>query len=146
MLINVQLPDAASLQRTDAVAEKVEEILGETKGVQYYNTIVGFSLLIRRVGLVQRVLLRRSSSRGTSARAPGSRPSDRADELNGAFRAEIPEATVFAFQPPAIPGLGTAGGFSLWLQDRSGGTVDVPRREPAEVPRGGAQAARSCRT
>jgi HAE1 family hydrophobic/amphiphilic exporter-1 len=42
--------------------------------------------------------------------------------LNKRFRAEIPEATVFAFQPPPIPGLGTAGGFSLWLQDRSGQT------------------------
>ncbi|HEV7785243.1 MAG TPA: efflux RND transporter permease subunit, partial [Thermoanaerobaculia bacterium] len=44
--------------------------------------------------------------------------------LNDAFRAQIPEATVFAFLPPAIPGLGTSGGFSLWVQDKSGGSVE----------------------
>ena len=45
--MNVQLPDAASLQRTDAVAKQIEEILKDTPGVQSYNTVVGFSLLSR---------------------------------------------------------------------------------------------------
>ncbi len=44
--------------------------------------------------------------------------------VNQRFRAEIPEAAVFGFLPPSIPGLGSAGGFSFWLQDRSGGTVE----------------------
>jgi HAE1 family hydrophobic/amphiphilic exporter-1 len=44
--------------------------------------------------------------------------------LNKKMRAEIPEAIGFAFGPPAIPGLGTAGGFTLMLQDRSAGTVE----------------------
>jgi HAE1 family hydrophobic/amphiphilic exporter-1 len=44
-------------------------------------------------------------------------------KVNNRFRAEVPEATAFAFLPPPIPGLGSAGGFSLWLQDRSGGSV-----------------------
>jgi HAE1 family hydrophobic/amphiphilic exporter-1 len=44
--------------------------------------------------------------------------------LNKEFAAQIPEAAAFAFMPPAIPGLGNAGGFSFWLQDRSGGSVD----------------------
>jgi HAE1 family hydrophobic/amphiphilic exporter-1 len=121
MLINVQLPDASSLQRTDAVAKKVEKILADTKGVQYVNTIVGFSLL---------------SSVSASYNAfffaqlepwherEGIVAGDVVQKLNGRFRAEIPEATVFAFQPPPIPGLGTAGGFSLWLQDRSGQKVE----------------------
>jgi multidrug efflux pump subunit AcrB len=43
--LNVQLPDASSLQRTDDVCRKVEKILAETKGVKYYNTVAGFSLL-----------------------------------------------------------------------------------------------------
>jgi HAE1 family hydrophobic/amphiphilic exporter-1 len=121
MLINVQLPDASSLQRTDLVAKKVEKILAETKGVQYVNTIVGFSLL---------------SSVSASYNAfffaqlepwhdrEGIVAGDIVQKLNGRFRGEIPEATVFAFQPPSIPGLGTAGGFSLWLQDRSGQPVE----------------------
>ena len=119
MLINVQLPDASSLQRSDVVARKVEKILAETKGVQYYNTIVGFSLLSSV-----------SSSYGATffsqldewelRHGEGLSAADIVQKLNGRFRAEIPEATIFAFQPPPIPGLGTAGGFSLWLQDRSG--------------------------
>jgi HAE1 family hydrophobic/amphiphilic exporter-1 len=44
--------------------------------------------------------------------------------INAQFRSEIPEANVVAFPPPAIQGLGTGGGFSFWIQDRSGGTVD----------------------
>src|SRR2546426_8645738 len=38
--------------------------------------------------------------------------------------ATVPEATAFAFMPPSIPGLGSSGGFSFWLQDRSGGSID----------------------
>jgi multidrug efflux pump subunit AcrB len=46
------------------------------------------------------------------------------DRLNKRLASEIPEANAFGFLPPAIPGLGSAGGFSFWLQDRSGGSVD----------------------
>jgi HAE1 family hydrophobic/amphiphilic exporter-1 len=44
--------------------------------------------------------------------------------INRQLFTQVPEATAFAFSPPAIPGFGSAGGFSFWLQDRSGGTVD----------------------
>lgn len=47
LFLNVQLPAAASLERTDHVSQKVEAILAKTDGVQYYNTIGGFSLLTR---------------------------------------------------------------------------------------------------
>jgi HAE1 family hydrophobic/amphiphilic exporter-1 len=118
MLINVQLPDASSLQRTDAVAKKIEKILAETKGMQYYNTIAGYALLSSvstSYGATYFSQLEEWDKRTESA-------TDIVQTLNGRFRKEIPEATVFAFQPPPIPGLGTAGGFSLWLQDRSGST------------------------
>src|SRR4029077_6120048 len=45
--------------------------------------------------------------------------------INGRLVSEVPEAMAFAFSPPAIPGLGNSGGFSLWLQDRSGGSVEL---------------------
>jgi HAE1 family hydrophobic/amphiphilic exporter-1 len=45
-------------------------------------------------------------------------------KINGELATQIPEAQAFAFMPPSIPGLGSAGGFSLWLQDRSGGSVE----------------------
>jgi HAE1 family hydrophobic/amphiphilic exporter-1 len=119
MLINIQLPDAASLQRTDVVAKKVEKILAETKGVQYYNTIVGFSLL-SSVSNSYSATFFSQLDEWDLRHEEGLSATEIIQKLNGRFRAEIPEATIFAFQPPPIPGLGTAGGFSLWLQDRSG--------------------------
>ena len=121
--LNVQLPDASSLQRTDAVCRKVEKILAETKGVRYYNTIAGFSLLsyvsasYNGFYFVSLQPWRVREENGLSAEVL-------ATNLNKRFKAEIPEANVFAFQPPAIPGLGAAGGFSVWLQDRSGSTPE----------------------
>src|SRR3954454_4742475 len=121
--LQVQLPDAASLQRTDAVCRKVEQILAHTKGVRYYNTVAGFSLLsftsssYNAFFFVSLAPWHRRAGPGLSAK-------EIAEKLNGAFRAQIPQAGAFAFLPPAIPGLGASGGFSLWVQDRSGGSVD----------------------
>ncbi|HSU81386.1 MAG TPA: efflux RND transporter permease subunit, partial [Thermoanaerobaculia bacterium] len=121
--LNVQLPDAASLQRTDAVCRKVEQILAHTKGVRYYNTVAGFSLLSYTSSSYNAFFFV-SLDPWDQRSGPGLSAKELADKLNGAFRAQIPEATAFAFLPPAIPGLGTSGGFSLWVQDRSGGSVD----------------------
>jgi HAE1 family hydrophobic/amphiphilic exporter-1 len=119
-MLNVQLPPAASLQRTDAVARKVETILGETKGIQAYNTIVGFSVLTRVTAPNNGfyfVGLEPWHERAMSARQI-------VNHINARFRAEIPEGTAVANMPPAIPGLGSQGGFSFWLQDRSGGSIE----------------------
>ncbi len=63
------------------------------------------------------------------------------NRLNGQLRTIAPEAVAFAIMPPSIPGLGSQGGFSLWLQDRSGGSIEFLDAQTAEVPGGGAQAA-----
>ncbi len=123
LLLNVQLPPAASLERTDQVLRKVEAILDRTDGIQAYNTIGGFSLLNRVSASYNGfffVILKPWDQRGSSElEAQGI-----ARKLNGAMNKEIPEAISIALLPPSIPGLGAAGGFSFWLQDRSGGTVD----------------------
>jgi HAE1 family hydrophobic/amphiphilic exporter-1 len=119
--LDVRLPDASSLQRTDAVCLKVEKILAGTKGVRYYTTVAGFSLLSYISASYNGFYF--ISLQPWHDREEGGLTADAlVAKLNQRFKAEIPEATVFAFQPPAIPGLGAAGGFSLWLQDRSGGT------------------------
>jgi len=120
--LNVQLPDAASLQRTDVVCRKVEKILGETKGVHAYSTIGGFSLLAY-VSATYNGFFFVSLDPWEQRGAKGMDAKELIAKLNGRFKSEIPEANVFAFLPPPIPGLGSAGGFSFWLQDRSGGTV-----------------------
>ncbi|MEO7271852.1 MAG: efflux RND transporter permease subunit, partial [Vicinamibacterales bacterium] len=120
-LLNVALPNAASLQRTDAVCRKVEDILSKTEGLGAYNAIIGFSLLTRVtapnngfyfVGL-----------KSWSERHEGMDARSIVNRLNATFRQAIPEATVIAVMPPSIPGLGSQGGFSFYLQDRSGGSI-----------------------
>src|SRR6266700_3457391 len=123
VFLNVQLPAAASLARTDQVLKKIEGILSTTEGVQVYNTIGGFSLLTRISASYQGFFFvglrpwHERTAQQVTARAI-------VDRLNRALAAQVPEAVAFAFMPPAIPGLGNAGGFSFWLQDRSGGSVD----------------------
>ncbi|MBO0862693.1 MAG: efflux RND transporter permease subunit, partial [Chloracidobacterium sp.] len=122
-LLNVQLPAPASLERTDQVLKKVEAILSKTEGVKFYNTVAGFSLLTRTSASYQGFFFLGLSPWDE-------RKSDRLEahgivaNLNRALSSQIPEATAFAFLPPAIPGLGNAGGFSFWLQDRAGGSVE----------------------
>ena len=122
-LLNVQLPNAASLERSDAVCRKIDAILSKTEGIGHFNTIVGFSLLTR-------VTASNNGFYFVGLKPYGEREKDGLEaraivnRINAAFRREIPEAISFAVMPPSIPGVGSQGGFSMWLQDRSGGTID----------------------
>jgi HAE1 family hydrophobic/amphiphilic exporter-1 len=120
--LQIQLPDAASLQRTDAVMRKIDEMLAHTHGVQSFSGITGFSLLSNTsatyTGFYFLQLDPWEERKSEELSAKGLMQS-----LNKKLRTEIPEAIAFAFGPPAIPGLGTAGGFTFMLQDRSGGSV-----------------------
>ncbi|HEV7377187.1 MAG TPA: efflux RND transporter permease subunit, partial [Pyrinomonadaceae bacterium] len=122
MYVNVQLPPAASMERTDQALKKVEAILAKTAGVQYYTTISGFSNLSRVSASYQGfffIALKPWAERTTTElQVQGI-----ADTLNREMAAQVPEANCIALLPPAIPGLGNAGGFSMYIQDRSGGTV-----------------------
>jgi HAE1 family hydrophobic/amphiphilic exporter-1 len=101
------------------VARKVEAIMARTPGVSGYNAIVGFSVATRVTAPNNAfffVGLEPWHERELGARAI-------VNGLNARFRAEIPEGVAIANMPPAIPGLGSQGGFSFWLQDRSGGDI-----------------------
>ncbi len=121
--MNVQLPAAASLERTAAVTKKIDAILAKTEGVQYYSVVDGYSLLTRVSSTYNAFLfvsLKPWDERESSALTAGAI----LQRLNRTLSQEIHEATAFAFMPPSIPGLGNAGGFSMWLQDRSGGSLE----------------------
>ena len=124
LLLNVQLPDAASFQRTVQVTGKIEKLLADTPGVRFVTTINGFSLLTRTSASYTAfffVSLRPwDERRHASMSAQGLLVT-----INRMLRQKVPEAIAFAFAPPAIPGIGSAGGFSFWLQDRSGGSIDL---------------------
>ena len=124
--MNVQLPDAASLQRTDEVTRKIEGMLRKLQGrARPWSPSTASASSRAPSRLLHRVLLRGARALGRTRRSRGLSSAEIQASLNGALRAQVPEAIAFAFAPPAIPGIGNAGGFSFWLQDRSGGSVEL---------------------
>ncbi|MHC4116073.1 MAG: efflux RND transporter permease subunit [Planctomycetota bacterium] len=127
LFVNMQLPDAASLQRTDAVAKKAEKILEKYEEVEFVTTVAGYSLLtgsyLPNSGLIF-VSLKDWSQRERTAK-----------EVVAAMNKElffgINEAQVFAFGPAAIPGLGNAAGYTLMIQDKAGNTPEYLARQAA---------------
>ncbi len=119
--VNVQLPNGASLERTTAVTTDVEKILLNTPGVERVTCFVGFSLLS----------FVRTSYNSTFfvTFKPWSERKSREEQfqtlkahLNQRL-SRLPAAVAFGFSPPAIPGVGTAGGFTFILEDRSGSDI-----------------------
>jgi HAE1 family hydrophobic/amphiphilic exporter-1 len=121
LFINMQLPNSASLERTSAAARQVEKILADTPGVQYTTSVVGFSLLSYvRTSYNANFFVSLKPWEDRKSQA-GQYQTIKARLNQGLKR--LPEGTVFAFSPPAIPGVGTAGGVSFVLEDRAGKDV-----------------------
>jgi hydrophobic/amphiphilic exporter-1 (mainly G- bacteria), HAE1 family len=119
--VNMQLPNGSSLERTTAATQSVEKILMNTPGVQHVTTFVGFSLL-------SFVRTSYNSTFFVTFKPWGERSSrdQQFQSLKAHLNQELskfPNAVAFGFSPPAIPGVGTAGGFTFMLEDRSGGDI-----------------------
>src|SRR5579862_9052821 len=120
--LNVQLPNAASLKRTQAVVDKIQKIVLATPGVEHFTSVTGFSLLslvrttYNAFGFISMKEWGERKTRAEQFQAIKAR-------LNAEF-SRLPEGIVFGFSPPAIPGVGTSGGFTFILEDRSGGDVN----------------------
>ena len=119
LIASAILPDAASLERTDAVMKKAEAILAANPAIEGYNTITGFSLITgaysSNMGFFFIQLKPWDERHSAEEKASGVTAA-----LNREFARQIPEAGVAATGPPAIPGLGTGAGFTMELQDRAG--------------------------
>ncbi|TIP38023.1 MAG: efflux RND transporter permease subunit, partial [Mesorhizobium sp.] len=113
----IQLPDGASLERTDAVAQKARDILQNTPGVDIVGSISGLNFLTSAAqsnSAVEFAILKPWDERG---------PDQSASKLVADVRnklLQIPEAFALSFDPPSIPGLGTTGGFEFQVEDLSG--------------------------
>jgi HAE1 family hydrophobic/amphiphilic exporter-1 len=117
----LQLPNAASMERTGAVASQVEKILMETPGVEYVTTAVGFNLL-SQVYTTYNAFFFVTLEPWDERTSPQTQYNAILRSVNAKL-AMLPSAMAFAFSPPAIPGVGTSGGVNFVLQDRSGSTV-----------------------
>jgi HAE1 family hydrophobic/amphiphilic exporter-1 len=119
--VNLQLPNGASLERTTQAAAQVEKVLMSAPGVQYATSVVGFSLLsyVRTsYNAFFFVTLKPWDERTTRA--------EQFQAIKALLNRELsrmPAGTAFSFSPPAIPGVGTSGGFTFVLEDRAGNDV-----------------------
>ena len=112
-MVNVQLPNAASLERTDAVCTQVEEILAETPRASSPTTRSAASAFLNNTfGAELGVVLRAASGRGRERKTPDLQLPGRSCDASGGSSAAMPEAVAFPFMPPTIPGFGAAGGFN----------------------------------
>jgi len=114
----IQLPDASSLQRTDAVSRQVEEIVGKIPGVKYCSSVVGYSMISQVQNSYSAFLFI-----ALEEWAVRKKPEEQYAAIKKSISqkmAGIPGAIGFAFPPPAIPGIGTSGGVSFVLEDRAG--------------------------
>jgi len=119
--VNVQLPSGASLERTTAVTADVEKLLLNTPGIEHVSCFVGFSLL-------SFVRTSYNSTFFVTFKPWGERRTR--DEQFQSLKvhlnqqlSKLPAAVAFGFSPPAIPGVGTSGGFTFILEDRSGSDI-----------------------
>ncbi|MBP7146996.1 MAG: multidrug efflux RND transporter permease subunit [Acidobacteria bacterium] len=120
LMASVQLPDGASAERTDEVCRKVEAIVGRIPAVYSSTMATGYNIISGAGATNAAVLFIALKEWGERDMSESSFVLAR--KLNYQFMREVPEAMVYAFGAPAIPGLGTGAGFSMMLQDRSGNT------------------------
>ncbi|PWJ44828.1 efflux RND transporter permease subunit [Sediminitomix flava] len=114
--VNVQLPNAASLQRTDEVNKKIEKILEDIEEIEMVTAVSGFSMISGSMSSnagFMFISLKDWDKRELTAKQV-------VQKVNMLLFQHIIEAQAFAFGPPAIPGLGNGSGFSIMIQDRSG--------------------------
>jgi len=131
VITSVQLPDAASKERTDEVLQQINEILEATPGLQDWVSLGGFSMIdgtnasnAATIFVVMKPWDERTAENETQEAI--------LKHLNQKFRA-IQEAIVFTFVPPAIPGLGVSGGFQMQIQDKGNVGLDELQRMANEM-------------
>jgi multidrug efflux pump len=122
LIVNIQLPDSASLDRTVAVMDRIQQIAAETPGVAHTVDIPGQSFVMNGISSnfgSLFIVLKPFSER----RSPALYSEAIADGLRRRYLQEIEQAQVLIFGAPAVDGLGNAGGFRLMLE--STGNVDL---------------------
>ncbi len=126
VLAALQLPDASSLQRTNAAASKIEKMILSTPGVEGCMAVVGFNLLSYVANSYSAfffVPLKPWDER----RGPEEQYAVIRQRILGGL-ARVREGRAFSFPPAAIPGIGTFGGVTFILEDRTGAEQDFLTR------------------
>ncbi len=118
----LQLPDASSLQRSADAARQVEKIIMDTPGVQYVSSVMGYSML-SGVNATYSSFFFISFKPWDVRKTPETSYDGIKNHLQRAL-SQVASGIAFSFPPPAIPGVGTSGGATFILEDRSGSGID----------------------
>lgn len=124
------LPDGASLDRTLAVANKIEKIARKYEAVDHVVSLTGFDFTVsldRTTIGSNFITLKNWDQRKDKSQSAASIIND----LNREFR-QIEDAVVFVVNPPAIQGLGTIGGFEFWIENKGEGGNEKLKKTLAE--------------
>ncbi len=122
LFVALELPEGSSLQRSDEVLKQVEDIVDSTDGVRSAVALAGMNIL-NSLNVPNAALMFVGLKPWEERKSPDLHASAIAREWNKKFYT-IPGARVFAFGPPPLPGYGNVSGFTMQLQDRSGGSID----------------------
>src|SRR5262249_46348988 len=127
LLVNVQLPDSTSVERTQDVMEQIEQIASKVPGVRHTVAIAGQSILLNanapNFGAMY-VMLDDFHKRTK----PGLSGDGAADRLRAALQEEVGAGLTNVFAAPPVEGLGTAGGFKIIVEDRGDMGLDALER------------------
>ena len=121
LFVGVELPEGASLQRSDEVLKQVEEIVGNTHGVRSAVGLAGYNIF-NSLNFPNAAMMFVGLEPWEERKAPELQAKALVQAWNRKFAA-IPGARAFAFGPPPLPGYGNVSGFTMQLQDRSGGSI-----------------------
>jgi len=122
LLLSVQLPDAASLQRTDATMLKIEEIIKQVPAIDVYTSVVGVNFLSGTQNTYSGfffVKLKPWDERKSKSDVASALSAELTRKLSA-----LPDGISFSITPPAIPGIGSSGGFTFILEDRAGRDIN----------------------
>ncbi|MEZ8025639.1 efflux RND transporter permease subunit [Enterovibrio norvegicus] len=121
LLVNIQLPDAASLSRTEEVTRKLTQIVKNEPGVDGATVANGFAFLTGAAASNGASMFIKLKDWETRQALEGEHDAfSITNRINGAAAMYLPEAIVFAMGPPAVPGMGAASGFEFVLEDTLG--------------------------
>lgn len=117
----LQLPNAASFQRTSTVAKEVEQVIQNTAGVQYVSSVVGYNML-SQANTTYNAFFFITLKDWEERKLPEDHYAAIKKHINKEL-SKISSGIAMVFPPPAIPGVGTSGGVSFILEDRAGRDV-----------------------
>jgi multidrug efflux pump len=131
LLVNVQMPDASSIERTDAVVTRLSDLAKKTAGVQDTMAVSGFSILTRANSSAAGLLFLRLTPFNQRAGKSDLTATAIANRLSQQF-SKVEGGQAVVLQPPPVRGIGNAGGFTMQVEDRSGGATPQQLQEATQ--------------